>query len=85
LARKKIPFLPFLTDGQSNRIIDVVFHPRAKRDARYWLADWVAHAIIERDPVLSAKKFIRYTAPKVAKQYLKGKVAKKRRRRRTQY
>ena len=81
MARKKKPFLPFLTDGQWNGIVDIVFHPRAKRDIKYWFVDWAAHAMIERDPALSLKKFIRYTAPKLAKQYLKGEVGKRRRRR----
>jgi len=57
-------------------------HPLAKKDMRFYVLDLGFHGLVEQDPVLSAKKFIRYDLPKILEQYGKKNSKKRRNRRR---
>jgi hypothetical protein len=59
------------TKGQLNYLIDDLLHPLYKVNEGFVLVDGVLHAIIERDPPLSVKKFLKYNLPTVMKQVRK--------------
>ena len=67
------------TPGESNKIIDALLHPLAKQDMGFWALDLFFHAVVEQDPRVSVKKFIRYNLPKMLEQYLKQNAHRKRR------
>lgn len=71
------------TSGELNKIIDSVLHPLARKDKRFYALDLGFHALVEQDPVLSAKKFLRYDLPKILEGY--GKKNSRRRRKRQCY
>jgi len=77
LPRKRKGFFD-LTQGDLNKIVDSVFHPLAREEPIFWLADFVGHGLIEQNPILSIKKFIHYDVPKIAKQYRKRNARRKR-------
>jgi hypothetical protein len=51
--------------GEINKLIDALLHPAARKDPRYWIVDTVFHGVVEQDPGLTLKKFMRYTMPKI--------------------
>ena len=61
-------------------MIDAVLHPAARKDIHYWALDTFFHAVVEQDPSVTVEKFIRYTLPKIAEQYLKQNARKKQKR-----
>lgn len=56
-----------LTTGEANKIIDALLHPLAKGKTKIpvMLLDSMLHACVEQNPKESAKKFVRYTLPKL--------------------
>lgn len=51
------------TKGQINKLIDSIVHPLAKRDEPLLVLDGFLHALVERSPSLSTKKFLVYNIP----------------------
>ena len=63
--------MPF-TDGELNKLIDSLMHPMAREDPWYWALDGVLHGMVEQDPPVTARKFLRYNAPKIVRQVLRN-------------
>jgi hypothetical protein len=55
------------TEGELNRIIDSLLHPLFRKSKVFVIIDGLAHAIVERNPKKSAKKFIRYNLKELLK------------------
>lgn len=62
-SRKKVRKL--YTKGELNKLIDSLCHPLSKKDKGYILVDGLLHAMVERDPPRTVKKFIKYNLPKL--------------------
>ena len=56
------------TAGEVNRIIDVFAHPFFNFSSSFILVDEVLHAMVEQNPRVSIKKFVRYSLPELEKQ-----------------
>jgi hypothetical protein len=56
------------THGELNKLIDSAIHPFCKNDKRFILLDAFLHAMVERDPPESFRKFVRYNLPELLKQ-----------------
>lgn len=56
-----------ITTGQLNKVIDVFVHPLFKKDEKYIWFDGFLHGLIEQDPQVSLKKFVKYNLPKLVK------------------
>jgi len=65
-AKRKKPY----SQGELNRLIDTVIHPLYKKSQSFRLLDGAVHAIIEQNPKLSARKFLRYNLPAIVKKIL---------------
>lgn len=63
--------MPF-TDGELNKLIDSVMHPIARENPWYWAVDGLLHGMVEQDPNLTTRKFLRYNAPKIIRQVLRN-------------
>ena len=50
-----------------NLIIDSIIHPHARNHPELWGLDGVLHGLVEQDPELTLRKFIRYNVPKLLK------------------
>lgn len=55
------------TVGEINKLIDVLIHPLAERGKSFILVDGVLHALNERNPPQSLRKFIKYNLPEIVK------------------
>jgi hypothetical protein len=64
-------------------MIDSAVHPIAKDDVRYWVLDSFLHGVVEQDPELTVKKFLRYNVPKIIQQLTRSQNKPRRRRRTT--
>ena len=65
---------PF-TQGQLNRVIDDLLHPKFAEGKQFIIIDGAAHAVLEGDILVSAKKFLKYNLlplPKGSKKKKKG-------------
>jgi hypothetical protein len=67
---KKKTFFGF-SEGEVNKGIDAIFHPLAKKEPLYYIADGIAHGLNERNLPVSIEKFMRYNVPKMFEAYLK--------------
>jgi hypothetical protein len=63
--------MPF-TDGEFNKLIDSLMHPPARDNLWFWALDGVLHGMVEQDPELTVRKFLRYNAPKIIRQVLRN-------------
>ena len=61
------------SDGELNKLVDSVMHPIARDDPWFWVADTLLHAMVEQDPNLTVRKFLRYSAPKIVRQVLSNR------------
>jgi hypothetical protein len=66
--RKKKKRAELYTMGELNKLIDVLCHPLSKTDKGFLLVDGLLHAIVEQDPPVTIRKFIKYNLPKLIKQ-----------------
>lgn len=57
--------------GQLNRIIDGIFHPYYTENEFFRIIDGLAHGLVEQNPKMSLKKFIRYNFPELIEKLLK--------------
>ena len=62
-----VDFCALHTRGQLNYLIDDLVHPLCDANAGFVLVDEVLHALVEQDPRVSAKKFLRYSLPEIIK------------------
>jgi len=65
------------TDGELNKIVDGLVHPKARKDLSYWAWDALLHGIIEQDPEVTVEKFIEYNIPEIIKQTIRTKRPRK--------
>ena len=75
--RKRKKTRRFYTEGQLNRLIDDLCHPFFKENTAFVLVDGILHGIVEKDPPLTVKKFMRYDFPKLLKELNKKAKAKR--------
>ena len=64
-TRRKTP-KPFGT-GQLNRLIDDLIHPFFEENENLIWVDGLLHGIVEQNPAISVKKFVKYNLPKLVK------------------
>ena len=53
--------------GEINKLVDGLIHPLAKADKSYILLDGLLHALNERNPPQSLRKFMKYDLPEIVK------------------
>ena len=53
------------TKGELNKIVDSLCHPLSKADPAMLILDGFLHGLIERDPPLSARKFLKHNIPRL--------------------
>jgi hypothetical protein len=58
--------------GNINRLIDDLVHPLCNQNAGLFLLDGFLHSLVEQNPPLSVRKFIRYNLPKLLKNVSEG-------------
>ena len=63
--RKRTPKYP--TKGQLNKLIDDLIHPLFRKNKGFILVDGVLHGLVEQNPPLSMKKFVKYNFPELMK------------------
>ena len=56
------------TKGELNKLIDSLCHPLFKVDKGFIILDEFLHALIEQNPPLTIRKFIRHNLPKLIQQ-----------------
>ena len=56
-----------LTKGQLNKLIDTFVHPLFKKNQSFIYVDGVLHGLVEQNPPLSMKKFVKYNLPELMK------------------
>jgi len=47
----------------ANKLIDAALHPLYKQSAGWILVDGAFHALVERNPKVSMRKFVKYSLP----------------------
>jgi hypothetical protein len=67
---KKKRLKPY-SKGELNRLVDSICHPFYDENEAFRAVDGLLHAIIERDPPQSLRKFIHYNLPDVIKKISK--------------
>lgn len=70
---------PF-SKGKLNRLIDDLVHPFFGTNKGSILIDGVLHGLVEQNPALSVKKFVRYNLPELMKSKNQRKTLGERRR-----
>jgi hypothetical protein len=68
--RRKSTSKPY-TSGELNKIVDSLCHPLSKTNKRFVLVDGLLHGIVEKNPPVTIRKFIRYNLPTIIKQLQK--------------
>jgi hypothetical protein len=53
--------------GELNKLIDVALHPYFNEYPAMIFLDGLLHAMVENDPDVSVRKFIRYNVPRLVK------------------
>lgn len=56
------------TRGELNKLIDAVFHPICETDKRFLLLDTFCHALVERNPPETVRKFFKYNMSDIVKE-----------------
>ena len=69
-----------VTKGDLNRLIDDIFHRHFSENVGFILVDGLLHAIVERNPEESARKFVRYNVPALIRETARKKRVKGKRR-----
>ena len=62
-----------VSKGDLNRLIDRLVHPLIERDWRFILVGSLLRAMVERNPPLTVRKFIKYNLPKIIEALMKEK------------
>jgi len=69
-----------VTKGDLNRLIDDIFHRHFSENVGFIIVDGLLHAIVERNPEESVRKFVRYNVPALIKETARKKRVKGKRR-----
>ena len=69
-----------VTKGDLNRLIDDIFHKRFSEKLGFVLVDGLLHAVVERNPEESVRKFVRYNVPALIRETTRKKRVKGKRR-----
>jgi hypothetical protein len=48
-----------------NKMIDAAMHPLTRNDLTFWAVDGILHGLVEQNPEVSLKKFVKYNVPKI--------------------
>jgi len=51
------------SEGEINKLIDSLCHPLSKSNPSIILLDGILHGLVERDPPLSVRKFLKHNIP----------------------
>ena len=65
--RKKRKQRPY-SKAELNKLIDALCHPLFETNKGYILVDGLLHGLVEQNPPLSLRKFIKYNLPKLIQQ-----------------
>ena len=65
-----------LTKGEVNRLIDAILHRRFSENVGFIIVDGLLHAIVERNPEESVRKFVRYNVPALIRETARKKRVK---------
>lgn len=74
--KRKVRSNPY-TMGDLNKFIDDLCHPLFKEDAGFILVDGFLHGLLEQNPPLSVKKFMKYNLPKLMEELSKKRKKRK--------
>lgn len=55
------------TKGELNKLIDSMIHPFCEEDKRFILLDGFLHALVEQNPPVTVRKFVKYNLPEILK------------------
>ena len=67
-TRKKKRTAKHYTTGELNEVIDSLCHPLFKTNEGFILVDGLLHGIVEQNPQITIRKFIKYNLPKLIEQ-----------------
>ena len=67
-SNKKYKRKSLYSKGELNRLIDNLCHPLFEVDEVFIVLDGFLHALVEQNPSLSIRKFIRHNLPKLIEQ-----------------
>lgn len=57
------------SQGELNKLVDAICHPLAANDKRFYVVDGLLHFLIERAPLLTVRKYLRYYLPEILKEF----------------
>jgi len=69
-----------VTKGDLNRLIDDIFHRHFSENVGFVIVDGLLHAVVERNPDESVRKFVRYNVPALIRETARKKRVKGKRR-----
>lgn len=62
------------TAGEIRRVIvDTIVHPATKNRPEFWALDTFLHGLVEQNPEVTLRKFVKYTLPKPLKDAIREK------------
>jgi len=67
-TRRKKGTARLYTPGELNKLIDNLCHPLAKVDKGFILVDGILHGLVEQNPPVSVRKFVKFSLPQLIKQ-----------------
>ena len=70
-----------VTKGDLNRLIDDIFHRHFSENVGFVIVDGLLHAIVERNPDESIRKFLRFNVPVLIRKMVRKRRVKGKRRR----
>jgi len=69
-TKKKRARKPY-TKGELNKLIDSLCHPLFKTNEGFILVDGLLHGLVEQNPPITIRKFIKHNLPKLVEQIRK--------------
>ena len=69
-----------VTKGDLNRLIDDVLHRHFSENVAFVIVDGLLHAVVERNPDESLRKFVRFNVPVLVREMARKRRVKGRRR-----
>ena len=69
-----------VTKGDLNRLIDDIFHRHFSENVGFVIVDGLLHAVVERNPEESIRKFVRFNVPVLVREMARKRRVKGRRR-----
>ena len=69
-----------VTKGDLNRLIDDIFHRHFSENVGFVIVDGLLHAVVERNPEESVRKFVRFNVPVLVREMARKRRVKGRRR-----